>query len=143
MQITVNLNDEELDELVTNGIKNLSETAIQEIAKEALTAYLAKEMVMEKLIFEKRQYYNDNWTPREWIIAMLSKGFNGDEVAEYRDKMLDILKDDKKRQGLLTDTLAKALSSVFFSHDMQSEFYRALINIQEVKEAVEKNGSTG
>lgn len=143
MQITVNLNDEELDALVTNGIKNLGEEVVQEIAKEALSAYLAKEMVMEKLIFEKRQYYSDNWTPREWITAMLSKGFNGDEIVEYRDKMLDILKDDKKRQGLLTDTLAKALSSVFFSHDMQSEFYRALINIQEVKEAVEKNGSTG
>ena len=140
MQITVNLNDEELDALVTNGIKNLNEEVVQEIAKEALSAYLAKEMVMEKLIFEKRQYYSDNWTPREWITAMLSKGFNGDEVAEYRDKMLDILKDDKKRQGLLTDTLAKALASVFFSHDMQSEFYRALINIQDIKEAVQKNG---
>ena len=140
MQITVNLNDEELDALVTNGIKNFSEEAVQEIAKEALSAYLAKEIVMEKLIFEKRQYYSDNWTPREWITQMLSKGFNGDEVAEYRDKMLDILKDDKKRQGLLTDTLAKALSSVFFSHDMQTEFYHALISIQDIKEAVQKNG---
>lgn len=136
MQITVNLNDVDIDAIVTKGIQNLSDETIESIAKEALMTYLSKELVMEKLIFTEHQYYSRDREPRDWVTEMLKKGFGQEEVAEYRKKLLDILKDKDDRKDLLAETLAKALGNMLFSHDMSANFYQALTDINQLKEKV-------
>lgn len=136
MQITVNLNDVDINAVVTKGIQNLSDEDVKNIAKEALVAYLSKELVMEKLIFQEHQYYGRDKTPRDWVTEMLEKGFTPEEVDEYRKKLLDILKNRDDRRDLLAETLAKALGNIVFNGDMRAEFYHALTDIQQLKEKV-------
>lgn len=136
MQITVDLNDVDINAVVTKGIQNLSDEDVKNIAKEALVAYLSKELVMEKLIFQEHQYYSRDKTPRDWVIKMLEKGFTPEEVDEYRKNLLDILKNRDDRRDLLAETLAKALGNIVFSSDMRAEFYHALTDIQQLKEKV-------
>lgn len=136
MQITVDLNDVDINAVVTKGIQNLSDEDVKNIAKEALVAYLSKELVMEKLIFIEHQYYSRDREPRDWVTEMLKKGFGQEEVAEYRKKLLDILKDKDDRKDLLAETLAKALGNMLFSNDMRADFYQALTDIHQLKEKV-------
>lgn len=136
MQITVDLNDVDINAVVTKGIQNLSDEDVKNIAKEALVTYLSKELVMEKLIFQEYQYYSRDRTPRDWVTEMLEKGFTPEEVDEYRKKLLDILKNRDDRRDLLAETLAKALGNMMFSNDMRAEFYQALADIRQLKEKV-------
>ena len=134
MQVTINLNDEELEEIIVKGVKNLSQSTIDALAKEALFKYLSQPTIMEKLVFEQINYYSDKYCPKSWVTDMIANGFDLDEMAEYRSKLLDTIKDEEKRKEILEETFAKALSSVLFNREIQTDFYQALLKITNIEQ---------
>ena len=127
MQLTVELNDEKLKQAVMGGIEKLSEEAITELAKAAISEYLTKPDVIWDLIFKKPTNFGSyrametRTEPADWFINMISNTFSSEEIEEYRQQIFKTL--EEKREGLIVNALAKAFSQTLMTFDMQEAIY--------------------
>ena len=127
MQITVNIDDGELQEIIKKGIGNLSEETINGLAKEAISNFLQDKRVIEALVFNKQSYgYGgyDYSNPQQWFLDMISNSFTAEEVSEYRDKIYRTLEENRK--NIIIETMANVFSKSLVNSEMQYYLARAM-----------------
>lgn len=126
MKLNIDLDDNELSEVVENGIKGLSDEALTDIAKKAVTEYLSDPNVMSTIAFGKSSYssYPNYDSPRQWFIDLLKNSFSADEIEEYRKKLFDHL--NKQKDQIIVKALSLAFSEALLSSDMRNNIYHAI-----------------
>lgn len=135
VKVTLSLNNEMLAQMISKGIQDLPKEVIHTLSYEALKSALEDKEFLKRLMFTARDTsYNwwDHAALRDWLVELLSKSFTDEEVKEFRDGMLKVLKTDHKQIAVeaLTDAFMKKLSDFDFESQvrcivsqMQSEAY--------------------
>lgn len=87
MNVTVELNDEQLSALIKEGIQNLDAETKQELVVSAIKEYLSDPNVMNKLIFSQTGYgYN---APSQFFRELVVKNVEDSKIKELQDQMID------------------------------------------------------
>lgn len=129
MNLSIEVNDKELTEIVEKGIKNLSSETINEIAKKAISEFFSKKEVMEALAFQKVGYgsfgtYTDYDRPREWLLGIIKSSFSEDELKEYRQKLLKTI--DEERDQIILKAITRAFADALVTEDFKKQLYNAM-----------------
>nr|DAE08686.1 MAG TPA: hypothetical protein [Myoviridae sp. ctwwN25] len=114
MNITVELNDEQLSALITEGIQNLDAETKQELVISAIKKYLSEPGVMNKLIFSQTGYsYN---APSQFFRELVAKNVENSKIKELQDQMIDYAAKNKSDIlcRVLADTIARSVMTEGF-----------------------------
>lgn len=114
MNVTVELNDEQLSALITEGIQNLDAETKQELVVSAIKKYLSEPGVMNKLIFSQSGYnYN---TPSQFFRELVAKNIEDSKIKELQDQMIDYAAKNKSDIlcKVLADTIAQSVMTEGF-----------------------------
>lgn len=114
MNVTVELNDEQLSALITEGIQNLDAETKQELVVSAIKKYLSEPGVMNKLIFSQTGYnYN---TPSQFFRELVAKNIEDSKIKELQDQMIDYAAKNKSEIlcKVLADTVARSVMTEGF-----------------------------
>lgn len=114
MNITVELNDEQMSALITEGIQNLDAETKQELVVSAIKKYLSEPGVMNKLIFSQTGYnYN---TPSQFFRELVAKNIEDSKIKELQDQMIDYAAKNKSDIlcKVLADTIARSVMTEGF-----------------------------
>lgn len=135
MQLTINIEDKDLNDLVTKGVKGLSEETLTDLAKQALMNYLTSKEGLEAILYgAPGRYYGETREMRSYIVKMLTESFTKEEVEQYRQKLFQTMENDFGR--LMSDTLAKVFVNMLCTDEFKSELY---INVNRmINEANQK-----
>lgn len=129
MNLSIEINDEELSEIIEKGIKNLSDETITEIAKGAVSNFLSDKQTIASLAFQRINYspYNrviDYDSPRQWFVDLIKSSFSEDEVKEYRQKLLKTL--DEEKDQIVLKAISRAFAKALVTEDFRNEVYNVL-----------------
>ena len=114
MNVTVELNDEQLSALITEGIQNLDAETKQELVISAIKKYLSEPSVMNKLIFSQPGYsYN---APSQFFRELVAKNVENSKIKELQDQMIDYAAKNKSDIlcKVLADTIAQSVMTEGF-----------------------------
>lgn len=134
MQLTVNIEDKDLNDLITQGVKGLSEETLTDLAKEALMNYLTSKEGLEAILYgAPSRYYGESREMRSYIVKMLTESFTKEEVEQYRQKLFQTMENSFDK--LMSDTLAKVFINMLCSSEFKNELYSNMYRmINEVKQ---------
>ena len=131
MTLSLEINDEELNEMVSQGVKNLSEETIADFAKQAISTYLSDPKTIEYILFDRHgsngYYYADYSNPRKWFLQMLSNTFSEEEIKEYRSKFLSAV--DNNKNEIIMGVLATMFSSMLLQDNMKYDLARVMSKV--------------
>lgn len=114
MNITIELNDEQMSALITEGIQNLDAETKQELVISAIKKYLSEPSVMNKLIFSQTGYsYN---APSQFFRELVAKNIENSKIKELQDQMIDYAAKNKSDIlcKVLADTIAQSVMTEGF-----------------------------
>lgn len=118
MNITVELNDEQMSALITEGIQNLDAETKQELVISAIKKYLSEPSVMNKLIFSQTGYsYN---APSQFFKELVAKNVENSKIKELQDQMIDYAAKNK------SDILCKVLADTI-AHSIMTEGFKDML----------------
>lgn len=87
MNVTVELNDDQMSNMIKEGIEGLDAETKQELVVSAIKKYLSEPNVMNKLIFSQTGYgYN---TPSQFFRELVAKNIEDSKIKELQDQMID------------------------------------------------------
>lgn len=124
MNVTVELNDEQLSALIKEGIQNLDAETKQELVVSAIKKYLNEPGVMNKLIFSQTGYsYN---TPSQFFREFVAKNVENSKIKELQDQMIDYAAKNKSDIlcKVLADTLAQSVLTENFKNMLAARLGR-------------------
>lgn len=121
MQITVNIDDEALNNALERGIQGLSNEMITDMAKEALQAYMMDPKNLKNMIFSESTRYGcySSTEIRKEIMNALMNSFTEDEIKEYRQKIFETI--EKHGDRLLMQTLAQIFTNMLMTESVKNE----------------------
>ena len=129
MNLSIEINDEELFEIVEKGIKNLSDETITEIAKEAVSKFLSNKEIIAALAFEKTGYggvykITDYDRPRQWFTDIIKNSFSEDELKEYSQKFLKTI--DEEKDQIILKAITRVFANSLVTDDLRRAVYDAM-----------------
>lgn len=110
MKLSIDIDDNELNEAITKGIKGLSSETITELAKGAVSEYLTTPNGIKDVLYKKADGYRQEPKIRDEVYKMLANSFSEEEIAKYRKILFDTL--EKEGSNLLLAALSKAISDL-------------------------------
>lgn len=131
MKLSIDIDDSELNEVITNGIKGLSTETITELAKEALNSYLQTNEGIEKVIYRGRINSWDTPELRPEIVKMLQNSFDKEEIEAYRVKIFKAL--EERGGDLMIKVLAEVFSRFLMTEDTKRDIAYALGRIASME----------
>lgn len=114
MNITIELNDEQMSNMIKEGIEGLDAETKQELVISAIMKYLDDPNVMNKLIFSQTGYnYN---TPSQFFRELVAKNIEDSKIKELQDQMIDYAAKNKSDIlcKVLADTIARSVMTEGF-----------------------------
>ena len=110
MKLSIDIDDNELNEAITKGIKGLSNETITELAKGAVSEYLTTQSGIKDVLYQKRDGYWGEPRIRDEVYKMLANSFSEEEIAKYRKILFDVL--EKEGNNLLLAALSKVIADL-------------------------------
>lgn len=125
MKLTIDINDDELNSALAQGIKNLSSETITELAKDAISSYLQTNEGIESVIYRsKRNSWGDIPEIRPEILKLLENSFSNEEIVLYRSKIFQVL--DSKGGSLMVEILANVFSKMLLTEATREDIANAI-----------------
>ena len=125
MQVTVNIEDSKLSELVSKGIETIDAETIGAIAKDAIKAAFANPQYVRGLLY-KISEYGSITELQPWIASAVQKSMTEKDIDEFKNILLDIFK--KEGKSLIITTLADVLTRNLFTYENQAQFRENLLS---------------
>lgn len=122
MEVTVNIEDSKLTELVSQGIDALSEEAIAEMAKEAIRKALANDDTARSMLI--RTSYGEARL-QDWFEKALISQISPKDIEEFKDVVFEVVK--KEGRDLVIGALADTLTRNLFTFENQESFRNRLM----------------
>ena len=127
MKLSIDIDDAELNEVITSGIKGLSTETITDLAKEALNSYLQTKEGIEGVIYRGRRNAWDTPELRPEIVQMLQNSFDKEEVEVYRAKIFKAL--EERGGDLMIKVLAELFSRLLMTEDTKRDIAVAISRV--------------
>lgn len=124
MKLTIDINDDELNSALAQGIKNLSSETITELAKDAISSYLQTNEGIESVIYRNKRTVWDTPELRPEILKLLENSFSNEEIASYRSKIFQAL--DSKGDSLMVEILANVFSRMLLTEATRQDIAEAI-----------------
>lgn len=124
MNVTVELNDDQLSNMIKEGIEGLDAETKQELVVSAIKKYLSEPNVMNKLIFSQSGYnYN---TPSQFFRELVAKNIENSKIKELQDQMIDYAAKNKSDIlcKVLADTIAQSVMTESFKEMLAARLGR-------------------
>ena len=114
MNITIELNDEQMSNMIKEGIEGLDAETKQELVISAIMKYLDDPNVMNKLIFSQTGYGCN--TPSQFFRELVAKNIEDSKIKELQDQMIDYAAKNKSDIlcKVLADTIARSVMTEGF-----------------------------
>lgn len=124
VKVTLSLNNEMLAQMISKGIQDLPKEVIHTLSYEAFKTALEDKEFLKHLMFVSSGNSYDWWSSanlRQWVVDLLSKSFTDDEIKEFRDGVLKVLKTDHRKIALdaITNCFMSRLAHYDFEHEVQ------------------------
>lgn len=127
MKLSIDIDDAELNEVITSGIKGLSTETITDLAKEALNSYLQTKEGIEGIIYKGVRNAWDTPGLRPEIVEMLQNSFDKEEVEVYRAKIFKAL--EERGGDLMIKVLAEVFSRFLMTEDTKQDIAHAISRV--------------
>ena len=127
MKLSIDIDDAELNEIITSGIKGLSTETITDLAKEALNSYLQTKEGIEGVIYKGKRNVWDTPELRPEIVQMLQNSFDKKEVEVYRAKIFKAL--EERGGDLMIKVLAEIFSRFLMTEDTKQDIAYAISRV--------------
>ena len=127
MKLSIDIDDSELNEIITSGIKGLSTETITDLAKEALNSYLQTTQGIEGVIYKGKRNAWDTTELRPEIVQMLQNSFDKEEVEVYRAKIFKAL--EERGGDLMVKVLAEIFSRFLMTEDTKQDIAYAISRV--------------
>lgn len=124
MKLTIDINDDELNSALAQGIKNLSDETITELAKDAISSYLQTDAGIESVIYRNKRSAWDTPELRPEILKLLENSFSNEEIESYRSKIFQAL--DSKGGSLMVEILANVFSRMLLTEATRQDIAEAI-----------------
>lgn len=132
MKLSIDIDDAELNEVITSGIKGLSTETITDLAKEALNSYLQTKEGIEGIIYRGKINSWDTPELRPEIVKMLQNSFDKEEIEVYRAKIFKAL--EERGGDIMVKVLAELFSRLLMTEDIKQDIAYAVWNVASMKE---------
>ena len=122
VRVTLSLNNEMLAQMISKGIQDLPKEVVHTLSYEAFkTALQDKEFLKHLMFVSSGNSYNwwDSAELRQWVVDLLSRSFTDDEVKEFRDGVLNVLKADHRQ--VVVDAMANCFMKRLANYDFNTE----------------------
>lgn len=126
MQISVNIEDEKLNEILKAGIENADKDVVGRLATAALEKAFSDENIVGRMLFKVVGEYGGKVTfgePRDWVENAVVKAITSEDMAKWRAAFLDIV--DRNWKCMIMSALAEVFASNLFTFQNQCEFSRS------------------
>ena len=123
MEVTVNIEDSKLTDLVSQGIDALSKETVAEMAKEAIRKALANGDTARSMLI--RTSYGEARL-QDWFEKAIVSQISPKDIEEFKDVIFDVVK--KEGRDLVIGALADTLTRRLFTFDNQEAFRDRLVN---------------
>lgn len=120
MQINLEIDDNILRRTVEEGITYISKEQLVDIVKQAITDYMNRESIVEKVCFN-RDHYGNKTVLREDISSILKSSFSPDEVKKYREKLYKFAEENGRE--LFFGALAKFFIDMLVTDNFKNHLY--------------------
>ena len=120
MQINLEIDDNILRRTVEEGITYISKEQLVDIVKQAITDYMNRESIVEKVCFN-RDHYGNKTVLREDISSILKSSFSPDEVKKYREKLYKFAEENGRE--LFFGALAKSFIDMLVTDNFKNHLY--------------------
>ena len=124
MKISIDIDDSELNEAISKGVKDLSADTITELAKDAVSAYLQTTVGIEKVLYKDRRNAWDAPDLRPEIVKLLENSFTSAEVEAYRARIFKAL--EERGGNLMVQVLAELFSRMLMTEDVKRDIAVAI-----------------
>lgn len=124
MKLSIDIDDAELNEVITSGIKGLSNETITVMAKDALNSYFQTKEGIEGVIYRGRRNSWDTPELRPEIVQMLQNSFDKKEVEVYRAKIFKAL--EERGGDIMVKVLAELFSRLLMTDDIKRDIAYAV-----------------
>lgn len=128
MKLEIDVNNEQLDEIINKGIKELSPETVAELCKQAIVDYVTKPEIIERIIFKSHidRCGNYSYVDRDHFTdlfeSIIMKGLSEDELKKYRELFFKQVGEINK-----TELMSNVMATVFVNSLMGSEERKAFI----------------
>ena len=124
VKVTLSLNNEMLAQMISKGIQDLPNEVIHTLSYEAFKTALQDKEFLKHLMFVTSGNSYDWWSSanlRQWVVDLLSKSFSDDEIKDFRDGVLNVLKTDHRQIAMdaLTNCFMRRLADYDFTTQVQ------------------------
>ena len=119
---TIKLNNEMLAQMISKGIQDLPKEVVHALSYEAFkTALQDKEFLQHLMFVNKDGGYNwwDKSELRQWVVDLLSRSFTDEEVKEFRDGVLNVLKTDRRQ--IVVDAMSNCFMKRLADYDFNMQ----------------------
>ena len=125
MQVTVNIEDSKLSELVSKGIETIDAETIGAISKDAIKAAFANTFFAQRFVYTINEYGHAIGL-QPWIESAVQKSMTEKDFDEFKNILLEVFKTDAK--SLIITTLADTLTRNLFTFENQDHFRANLLS---------------
>ena len=131
MQITIDVDNAKMEEIVSEGVNELPKETLASVAQAAIAEFLKDKGVVESLVFEsvRRDYYYGNTVvdydrPRQWFKDMISSAFSSEEVEKYRKIIFDTIENETPK--VLEKAITRCFADMLLDCDLKKRITKAL-----------------
>ena len=117
MQISVNIEDEKLNEILKAGIENADKDVVGRLATAALEKAFSDENMVGRMLFKV------TGEPRDWVENAMMKAITSEDMAKWKAAFLDIV--DRNWKCMIMSALAEVFARNLFTFQNQCEFSRS------------------
>lgn len=122
VKVTLSLNNEMLAQMISKGIQDLPKEVVHTLSYEAFKTALQDKEFLKRLMFVDKNGSYDWWDKselRQWVVDLLSRSFTDDEVKEFRDGVLNVLKADHRQ--IVVDAMASCFMRRLADYDFNMQ----------------------
>lgn len=128
MNVTIDLNDEQMNKLIHDGIENLSAESKSELVIAAISNYLNQPKVMESLLVEKTYYSDYNNKPSKFLIELIAQNVDNEKIKTVQDQILNYVTIHKAE--LFRGALAEVMTSMLMTESFKEALNSRLSHIE-------------
>ena len=123
MNITVNIDDTQMSNLINDGINALDNETVTNIARKSLCEAFKDTELARDILFERKNYY---YELREWAKTAIAKALTTADYEKFNALVFETI--DKHAKDIIIETLAKTLTNNLFTYEQQRTFSDTLVN---------------
>ena len=128
MNLTINIEDENLTKAINEGVKELPKETIRKISEAAFAKYFESASdVFENLLFKKTNYYSKEKEPSDFFLNIMKDFITDEDVKPIKDAIINYILQNNAE--LVHKILLEAIINLIGAYDFKNAVANSLMSI--------------